>query len=139
MIDYRKNKWKVLNLIMFCAGILTYFISNTYWDMVCVKGDCVPGFIDAFLSPVRFFGVVIAVIFSIFIFLPQEYFKCYLTHWFWWIFLLLLPVVLATKPVGGSVVGFDRDFTVLILGGLGLLQAIIFIVIHYFKKRKSVS
>ncbi|MCA9358897.1 hypothetical protein KC926_01675 [Candidatus Kaiserbacteria bacterium] len=90
---------------------------------------------EGVLSSVKNMSIILTLIFSIFVFFPQNYFKRYMKVWFWWLFIMSFSITLASKPVGDSIGSLDRSQVVIVLGVLGLIQALFFI----YKSRSKVD
>jgi hypothetical protein len=135
----KKHKWKVFNLFLLILGIIAIFVSMYSAAEICLEtGDCQNFSRRGVWLPVQNMGIALSLIFFIFLLFPVSYFKRYLTVWFWWLFILAYSIAASTAPVGGSILAFDRSQAVLILGGLGFLQAVYFIY-SFHKKKKRVE
>lgn len=134
----KKHKWKVCNILLVAISSATYLYVELYWQSVCLSGGCDVSFMEGVLSSVQLASLILSITFAVFLFLPFAYFKRYLTVWFWWLFILAYSIAASTAPVGGSILAFDRSQAVLILGGLGFLQAVYFIY-SFHKKKKRVE
>jgi hypothetical protein len=139
MNPIKKHKWKVCNILLVVTGSAVYLYVELYWQSVCLGGRCNVSFMEGALSSVQYASLFLSIIFALFLFLPTAYFKRYLTVWFWWLFILGYSIAAATAPVGGSILAFNRSQAVLILSGLGFLQAVYFVYSFHKKKKMTQS
>lgn len=131
-----KNQgWKTLNVVLLLCSIFIYFSSEIFWQNNCLGGNCSVNFMEGTLSSLKNAGIFLSLIFLIFVFLPQAYFKHYAKVWLWWILLLSYVVTVATDPVGGSIISFDRSQVVVVLGTLNVIVAI-GLVYRFWSKQK---
>ncbi|MCA9397967.1 hypothetical protein KC573_03990 [candidate division WWE3 bacterium] len=134
----KKYRWKVINTTVLLISTVVYCWSIMYWQTVCIGQDaCSFNFMTGVLLPVKSAALFLCINFFVFLFLPQSYFRRYITRWFWWLFLIAFVVAAITEPVAGSMVGFDRDLVVKGLGISLVAQAFLFVVLTLYKKRKA--
>lgn len=132
------NFWRVANILLLAVSSAIIIFSYYYLSEVCLQpGDCQNLSRRGILSPLQNASLFLAAIFSVFLFFPQAYLKRYLLRYFWWLFLLGYTFVVATDPVGGSIMALDRTQTVNILGILGLILTAMFLLLSYRTQKKN--
>ena len=121
----------------FLIGVVTYFVADWYWSNVCASNGCDIFFLDAYLSPLREAGLVLAVISLPFIFLPYHYFKSWLGY-------VLLPATLVTlysmyiiDPNSSHILRTTREQAMENFMYWWLPLTLLFIAYHWYRSRSK--
>lgn len=131
-----QNKWKIYNVVLLLLSLMGYGSSEVFWQNNCLGGACSVSFMEGVLSTLKNASIFLSLVFLVFLYFPQNYFKRYFKAWFWWLFIIAYSMVMATDPVGGSIISLDRSQAVNILGTIGLVLTAVFIYVFY-RRQKS--
>ena len=128
------NKAKKINAIATTFLFCLYFFLDWYWSNECVLNGCGAGFINSFLAPLMQASLFLGLLFAIFLFLPTKYFKAWLKKIVIW----LLPVstVIVYLTPASRTFWFDREQTVVIMGIVGAVVTVTFLLYKRFVNNK---
>ena len=96
------NKYKLINLILLTASLLTLVFIFGYWELFCKNGNCSFNLMVIILSPLTQVSFSLSIILGVFIFLPPHFFEKWLKWIFSWVFPLYLILIYMLGDTNGG-------------------------------------
>jgi hypothetical protein len=131
-----KTSWRLINICIVLFFSLNTLLAYYFLSQICLSvGDCQTYTRREVWRPLMTASIIAVLTLTPFIFLPTHYFSSYFKKIFWWLALVFYVSVIATER--GSDIWLDRTDIVYIMGAIGAVITLAFILVHYWLGRSK--